>query len=435
MTETPPLIVVAYAAEPGPGGADAQLNARLFRALAERWRAPVTMVTAADGPLEADGQPVIAPSTCRVRALGECGELGERPPLRSRAASWVLRLLRAGGVASAPARIANRLTFQLTGQSVKHAWTIAAARVIRRELMQQPDAVVYSRALPFASIDAVAAIRRRHSFRWLVNINDPLPPDLLPGQYTVDPHTNRCIDAGIRRAVPLVSGFTFPCERLRQLQIEKYPEMARVPNAVVPHLPPVVVDERLADATSRCLKMAFLGTLRTNRVRPEFFRALRDFTAAGTRAAIRLSFFVPVCNARLRQMVEGLEHIVDIHENEPSAAIGRAAREADVLLDLESQSDEPLLLAKLASYVAYGKPIWAICERGGTTWELAAKYDWGYASPLRDPSAILQTLHAIHLAWRDHTLASRSPRPALIQYFSPEQVMARLGDLCLQTSR
>ena len=273
----PPLIVVAHAVAPGSGGAEAEVNAQLIRALAARWQAPVTVITAARDLTSEDGRPLSRSGPFTVHGLGECGELADRASAASRVASWLVREVRTGGVVSVPARAVNRLVYMLTGRGLKQTWRRAAADLLRRELARQPGAVVYSRALPYSSIDAAASVRQSQRFPWIVNINDPLPPGLWPGMYWIDRRSDRYIDSALSRAIPLVSAFTFPSAGLRQLEVEKYPQMLHVPSFVVPHVPPVVTRPRppashAEGSREPRLRIVFMGTLRANRLTPEFLK-------------------------------------------------------------------------------------------------------------------------------------------------------------------
>jgi hypothetical protein len=435
--KVPPLVIVAHSVAPGPGGAEAEVNAHLLQALATRWPAPVIVITGGRS-VAVDTSRRASPIPWTVDALGECGENGGSPPLASRAAAVCLARIRSGGPRAILPRVANRLTYWATGQGVKYAWRLGAARAIERALILHPGAVVYSRALPFSSIAAAARVRRRRSFPWIVNINDPLPPGLWPGLYAVDERTDRRIDAGLQRLIPLVSAFTFSAAELRALEVARYPAIANVPSLILPHAPtptaagtaPIAVGE------TRTLRIAFLGTLRGNRVRAEFFEGVRLALAADPALAqqLRLSFLVPVLNERLAVVCRSLDPIVDVQIGLSNGDLQNVARNADVLLDLESEHDAPLLLAKLAQYVGHRKPVWAICVEGGATWQLATQHDWGYTTALGDAAGVARTLATILDDWQRGALAGRTPAADLIARFSPNRIVSDLQDLCVKVA-
>ena len=278
---SPRLIFLAHALAPGSSGAEALVNADLVCALAAHWPGGVTVISGGEAPTLADGRPVSSLPGWRVHALGECGASGGS--LLSRMANAGVRSLRKGGPGSLPARAVERGVFRRTGMGLKAvAWARAAARVLAREL--EPGAVVYSRALPFASLAAAHAVRRR--FRWIANLNDPLPPEVWPGQYAVDPWAGRKMREGLRAMLPRIDGLTFPSEQLRELEVRAFPEMERIPFEIVRH----VAGPAQADLPSegRTLHVAFAGTLRRDRCRRELAEAL-----AGAGEEILVSFYVP----------------------------------------------------------------------------------------------------------------------------------------------
>ncbi len=430
----PPLVVVAYAVAPGPGGAEAEVNAHFAEALARWWPSPVTVITAGNAPVETlEGGERGQVTTV---ALGECGELGDPAPAFSRIAARCLMALRSDRI-PVSARVINRLTYWTTGQGVKYAWRASAAEALRTALDRHPDAVVYSRALPIASIDAVRAVRRRRTFPWIVNINDPLPASLWPGQYPVDMHGNRRADAILRRAIPSVSAFTFSSPGLRRIELDGYPAMGAVPSLILPHVPPadgaVTVAPCPARETGR-LDIVFTGTLRGNRVRREFFDGLHRFAASCPQdaRAIRIRLLVPVLNERLAQERQGLDAMLEIRVAPGAEAIATACSQADVLLDLESEADAPLLMAKLARYVGCRKPVWAVCEGGGNTSQLVRDHGWGYETPFGDTGAVADTLRRIHGDWRAGLLDARRPAPDFLDLFSAGRMVQDLQTLCAE---
>jgi hypothetical protein len=412
----PRLILVAHALAPGPGGAESLVNAELVRALAAHWPGGLTVVSGGEAPALADGTLVSSLPGWRVHALGECGASGERPALLGRMAQAGVDRIRRGGMASLPARLVERTVFRRTGLGMKTAaWSRAAAEVLADELEQEPGAVVYSRAFPFASIVAADAVRRRRRFRWIVNLNDPLPPGIWPGQYAFDPRADRGMREGLAAALPRIDGFTFPSEQLRELQAGAFPELARAPFEIVRHVAgPAAVSEGVPE--ERTLHVAFAGNLRRDRCRPELRAAL---ARPGLGEEVRLSFYVPQTSPSVAEYVASLpvpaRVVVGLGERELRAELARA----DVLLDLESEVDRPLLMTKLAGYSVYGRPVWALCAAGGTTWTLLD--GWGYRSALESAEAAQEALDRIRYDWRAGRLPKRAPEQAVTDLFSPRQ--------------
>lgn len=398
----PRLIVVAYAVAPGPGGPESQVNLELLRALAEHWPAGVTVISGGEKPAMA------IPPGWRVYALGEHGP--------SALAGAALRLLRRG---SLPVRAAEKLAHWRTGQGIKMlAWQRAASRVLGRELDRDPEAVVWSRALPFASVAAVAAVNR--PFRWIVNVNDPMPASVWPGLYAFDSHSDRRTRERLAAVLPRIGALTFPSARLRDLELAAFPELARVPSEVLPHI------ARRADGAYRRgnrLRIAFAGTLRKDRARPELAEALARLPAICEDLEITFHLARPTPFAEGHAASLGARIVLQ----EDEEALARSLAEADVLLDLECEADRPLLLTKVVNYLAAGRPVWALTAPGSTIRDLVEE-GWGYASPLGDPGAVAETLVRIHGDWSRGELEARAPAAALQERFSPRrQVESLLG--------
>ena len=412
---SPRLIFLAHALAPGRSGAEALVNADLLRALAAHWPGGVTVISGGEAPTLADGTPVSSLPEWRVHALGECGASGGS--LLSRAAQAGVRSLRKGSPGSLPARAVERGVFRRTGMGLKAvAWARAAARVLAREL--EPGAVVYSRALPFASLAAAHAGRR--PFRWIANLNDPMPPGIWPGQYAFDPRADRKMREGLRAMLPRIHGLTFPSEQLRELEVKAFPEMERIPFEIVRH----VAGPAQADLPpeGRTLHVAFAGTLRRDRCRRELADAL-----AGAGEEILISFYIPHPMPAMADYTASLPARTRVVVGLGETELRRELARADVLLDLESEVDRPLLMTKLAGYSAYRKPVWAFCAEGGTTWSLLD--GWGYRSALGSAEAARDSLVRIRDDWRAGRLPDRAPVPAVADLFSPRRQVEAL--LCL----
>lgn len=399
----PRLIVVAYAVAPGPGGPESQVNLELLRALAEHWPAGVTVISGGETP----ALPI--PSGWRVHALGEHGP--------STLAGATVRLLRRG---SLPARAAERLVHWRTGQGIKMlSWQRAASRVLEWELDRDPDAVVWSRALPFASVAAVTTVKR--PVRWIVNVNDPMPVGVWPGLYAFDPFTDRRTRERFVAAFSRINALTFPSARLRDLELAAFPELARVPSEVLPHIAPEV--QNGGPPPSRKLRIAFGGTLRKDRARPELAEALARLPSVC--GDLEISFHLARPTPFAEGYAAGLPVATRIVLEEDEKALAQSLAEADVLLDLECEADRPLLLTKVVNYLAAGRPIWALCAPEGTTRDLVDE-GWGYASPLGDPAAVAETLARIHGDWSRGELETRAPSAALRGRFSPRRQVEAL---------
>ncbi len=418
------LAVVAWAVEPGPGGPEAQVNADFLRALVGSWPGEVSVISGGEMPRLMDGSPLGLLPGWRVQALGEAGAGWPEASVWNRMAAWGVQRTREGGAGSWPVRALERLAYGVTGSGLKlSSWQSAAARALERDLGKYGPAVVYSRALPFASIAAAKAAGTRPGCRWIVNLNDPFPADVWPGLYPVDERAAERTRTRFRRLLPRIAAFTFPSRRLRDLELAAFPEMAAVPSAILPHVAPEPSRGVQPQRDPSRLRIAFAGTLRGNRARPELREGLKIFLEQDPEAArnLRFSFHLARATPAAETFLADFPVETEVTVGELDVVLHRALARADVLLDLESEPDAPLLLTKIAHSLAARLPIWALCARGGTTWSLVEERGWGYASPLGHPGGpgeVALTLRRIVADWRNGTLREREPSPALLERFS-----------------
>src|SRR5207253_5152934 len=120
------------------------------------------------------------------------------------------------------------------------------------------------------SIGAVRRVRRTRTFHWIVNINDPLPPDIWPGQYPFEAKTCETIRHSLNTVIPLADAFTFPCAQLRALEFKAFDGLDRKPTAILPHLPGLEAPRTTATANAATrLHIAYAGDLSRRRCRTE----------------------------------------------------------------------------------------------------------------------------------------------------------------------
>lgn len=433
MAGNPHLVVVAYAVAPGPGGPEGHVNTRLIEALTEHWRGPVTVISGGDRPPSPNDHAPVPMAGWEFRSLGEAGEYSIRSSLLNRLA---LRARRDAAEKSRRAllpRLVNRLLCWTTGDGLKMAsWTQSASRALGDVLLRHPQAVVYSRALPYASIAAVARVRRRLPFTWIVNVNDPLPADVWPGLYQTDPRSNRLIRRRFRNVISSIDAFTFPCRQLRELETAAFPAMSRVPNLILPHITRLPSAAQPSQANADKLVIAFSGTLRKTRICPALAKALSSLRAQDPEALDRITFMFHLArpNPSGEEFVRGLPCETHVQLGEFDEALESALGRADVLLDLETVADKPLMLTKVCNYVGFGKPIWSICAPGGTAWNLVHDHGCGYAADVREPASILSALKTILADWCSGRLAERGPSSQVVDRFCGRRAVADLAALC-----
>ncbi|MES1245229.1 MAG: hypothetical protein ABUT39_26725, partial [Acidobacteriota bacterium] len=195
---------------------------------------------------------------------------------------------------------------------------------------------------------------------------------------------------------------------------------------ILPHI--AGVPARTPPPASDRLRVVFGGTLRKDRARPELGEALARIGERASRLELSFILAQPAPFAESYAASLPLSPPARVFVGEDEAAHARALAGADLLLDLECEADRPLLLTKIVHYLAAGRPVWALCPPGGTTWSLVEE-GWGYASALGDVDGIAATLLRILDDHETGALAARSPSPELVDRFSPRRQVEDLRRL------
>lgn len=428
---SPHLIVVAYALAPGPGGPEARVNLELMRALARHWDGTVGVISGGREPTLADGEPLSHLPGWSTHTLPTLDEK-RYPTALSR---FLKRAARASRTGSIPAKVVNRLAFVISGQAARMlSWDLAAASALDRETVAHPDAVVWSRALPWASIQTALRLRERRPFHWILNINDPMPPGLWHDLMPVSRRHDRSIRHGFRRALALTDAVTFPCAQLRQLELDAFPEMEHFPTPILPHVIPRSKRQGTGNqgATGDMLRIGYAGNLRRNRQRPEFQAGLERIRETSPRLLddIEIRFFLPRTDARIEQYISDLP-VRTAMEIGPSFDLSNE----DVVLELSSESDRPLLLTKIVHYLATERPIWALTEEGGTSWTILERMPGGYPARLGDAREVETSLRRIHRDWKSGALDEYRPPRDLVARFSSRRHVRDLQSLLAAVTR
>lgn len=399
---------MTYALDPGPGGPEGFVTRQLLEALAsEGWPAGVSVITGGGVPPDRHGRSLAETPGWRFHTIA--------------APEWT-------AAKSLRARAANRVAHIATGESAKIAlWARRAARALQEELTLHPGAVVYSRLLPFVSLRAAGLVRRHRVFPWIASFNDPVPSDIWPAVYAPNPWSCRLARRGLRRLLPWIGACTFPSAGMREVQVRAFPEIARRPFRILPHI--AFPRDPVPAPRSPKLEIALAGNIRKECVDAAFLGALRRFEREHPgQARFSWHFWKRMGRAEegFRQSASEIRVTYELR----GAALDRELWAASVLLDLEEPKYAPLLVTKLANYVSFRKPIWAVCARDGTAWNLARRAG-GYVSEAGNEDSILETLLAIHRDWRDGSLGALPARPEIAERFHPATQVRALRELCL----
>lgn len=406
----PRLIVMTHALDPGAGGPEGFVTRQLLEALAtEAWPGGVSVITGGGIPEDRHGRPLSQAPGWRFHTI--------------QAPGWTAKK----GLAT---RAANRISHLYAGESAKISlWARSAARALDSELDSDPQAIVYSRMLPFVSLRAAGLVRRKRQFRWLASFNDPVPSDIWPAVYAANAWSCRLARCGLKRLLPWIGGYTFPSIRMRELQVRAFPEMAAKPFRILPHI--ARPRDPMPVHRGPVLEIALAGNVRKQCVDTAFLGALRRFTREHPERArsTRFCYHLWIQLGKREERFRDTDAEIRVTYGLRGAELDREIANANVLLDLEEPIYAPLLVTKLANYMAFGRPVWAICARGGTAWNLVLRAG-GYVSEAGNEASILETLVAIHSDW---TAGVSRPVPGEVaERFRPATQVRALHELCAE---
>lgn len=357
-----PLLIVAYALAPGPGGAEALVNAALVGAL-----------SAAGEDFAVVAAPSPEPEPGRDHAPGrrDAGDAVHRVDAASapgRALGLVAGWLDAPRhrPAGATARLVDRTRSLARLAPLRTvAWADAAAGEIAR-LQERPggaEAVVWARATPPESFEAAIRAHRARPFPLVANYNDPMPPD-RGGARTGPGSTDRALQHLQRRQNRYLArrgdAFTFPSAALRDLMIER---AALDPRRcfVIPHLVPAH-PASARPSPSDPPRLLYAGTL----YRWVFEGPLAEVLPAWTDAG-RLRLVVAAARAddhdidALRGLIPGVE----VHRDLDPGGLDDLVESVDALLVVDNRP--PLLPTKVVDGVRRLRPLLAVARPGSTT--------------------------------------------------------------------
>ncbi len=409
-----PRLIVAYALAPGPGGAEALVNAGLVDALAAA-REEIAVVAAPPAGAAPHARDTsdrvlrVAAASTPLRALGLLTGWLDRPRRDPRGAA---------------ARVVDH------GRSVVHlaplrtmAWADAAAREIDalRARAAWDRAVVWARATPPESFEAAIRAHRRHPFPLVANYNDPMPPDRGDARLPFG-STDRALDHLQRRQNRYLArhgdAWTFPSAPLRDLMIERA-ALDRHRCFVIPHLVPA----RPAPPRSEPAeppRLLYAGTLYRWVFEGPLAQVLRTWSGSG-----RLRLVVAAARAderdvrALRALVPGVE----VHRDLDPGQLDALVDGVDAVLVVDNRP--PLLPTKVVDGVCRLRPLVAVAVPGSTTTEVIRDAG-GITADRGDGESIEAALRALGALLADPvaTATRRRHQERAAERFSPARVLA-----------
>lgn len=408
MNEGPrPLLIVAYAVAPGRGGAEALVNGGLVDALDAA--GDELTVVAASPPGTRPGDP--------VRRVGDTAT----GPLRSRVAGWldIPRRRPLGAVA----RLVDR------GRSLGHraplrtlGWAKAASVEIEA-LRARPGwdgSVVWARATPPESFEAVIRAHRARPFPLVANYNDPMPPGPRAGGGPGS--TERALHHLQRRQNRYLArhadAWTFPSTALRDLMVERA-DLDPRRCFVIPHVVPARAASPRPVPTGPP-RLLYAGTLYRWLFDGPLGEVLPAWTADG-----RVQLVVAAARARpadlraVRDRLPGAE----IHQDLDAPTLDALVEGVDAVLIVDNRP--PLLPTKVVDGVRRLRPLLAVAP-GESTTTTVVRGAGGITADRGDAAAIESALIALTGLLADPSAIARCRRQQTLaaERFSDRRVVA-----------
>lgn len=336
---------------------------------------------------------------------------------------WTAPLARRGASGAYLARKVNGAAARATGYSLT-VWAEVAQwrKAIERAAAEIKPDVIVVRGAGREFEPHMAMLGWRAPAPWVAHYHDPYPISLYPEPYRrviafQSPRQERVH----RQIVAAADGLTFPSKRLLDWVLRAELDSARGKAAVVPHIAGgriIAADEARVEASfgRHQLNILHAGTMLRERDPRPFLRGVAEVAQdRDARGQIRLTFVGRIDPAHTRSHEwTTLERVGVLHYSDTRVSYASAAatsRAADCLLILEARAAEsPFFPAKLADYLATGKPVVAVTPDASVTSDVL-----GVDHPLRippdDASKAAAAIARAWTAWREQRLASLAPPP------------------------
>jgi glycosyltransferase involved in cell wall biosynthesis len=275
------------------------------------------------------------------------------------------------------------------------SWGRSAVKEGLRLHRERPFDLIVATGNPFSAFWAAHRLGRRTGLPYVVDYRDSWTLDLFKNEDAFPPGHRAW--GWERRILEGSAGALFVNEALRSWHADRYPEAADRMHVVLngwdpdvlPDAPPPPADE------GRPLSFAYVGTItKVQPVKP-LFKGFERMTEEERHPGARLDLyghlgFFASNQATLRKEF-GLddESLEGIHYRGPvsKADIGNAYADSDVLVFLAGGS-KYVTSGKIFEYMATGKPIVSVHERGCAAEELLADYPLWFAPDTLDPDDI-----------------------------------------------
>lgn len=430
MLNTSKLIVIAYAANSSQGP-EGFVNTSFLKALYAHWVGEVSVITAG----KIDFLDFQNKSKWKIYSIFPEQFSDSQCSAIDRIFQWAIQSMHQNSKDIIFAKIFNRIIYYFTGYGAKLTyWRLRCERQLKKELENHSgNVIVHCRILPFIGLMSAKKAKRKFRFIWSVNINDPIPSDIWRGVHRESKFTNDKIRSFFRKQANQIDLFTFPSANLRDIEYKSFLNIKKIPHIIIPHTLPGSVERKLKKSIkNKKLEIAFSGSLRKNRMRDEFKNALLSIQNQDPSIldSIKIKFYF---NLSYEKLIK--DYLSSLPVENEVISLGRESNkfediaQSDVLLNLESEQDGPLLLTKVVNYISLRKPIWAICAQNGTTWSLLSKYNCGYLAACDNELSIVKSVYKISNDWKKDKLSQRASSEVLVNYFSAEKCIDKFTQI------
>ncbi len=386
-----------------------------------------------------------------------CEGVDVRPRAADRPSAWarIERHTDAGQLGGVRARVVGRGRTALTvatGRNPSSWLELASWRsVLSREITQfKPDVVVArGGGLGFEIHHALAG--QRSGPPWVAHLHDPYPSSAYPPSYAErTPLLSASEERATRRFLRRAAAVTVPSDRLARWMATRSGVELTGRTVVLPHIGgpsggrPAhtgLIDELCGD---RPLILAHTGTLLRQRSPLALLRALDHLAATSSSWATqaRVVLMGRVDRHHLGDGVVGdlvtrleTQGCLRIHDRrtDHATALALASRAAAALLIEAGDPESPFFPAKLADYIALGRPVVALTPTRSVVRDLLGS-DYPLLCDPGDPGDVERALRAVDAAWRGGQLGQLTAPPTCRDLVSAEHGRGTAAE-CIELAR
>ena len=312
-------------------------------------------------------------------------------------------------------------------------WYPGALLTLNKILRKTKFALIQSRSFPITNHFLGLYAKTKSGLPWLVHFSDPwIDSPFYSSAWT---SVTRLHSRWERKIMETADIVTFTTEAARKHVMAKYPLVWQEKCHVIPHGFETLSTKRAERALldSRYLNIIYLGSFYGKRTPHSLFEGLRKYlTEFDRNPPIRIWLIGRMPHQSYANTVRnyGIENIVNLRHAVPYRKGLAYAQEADVLLTIDTQCENPdiFLQSKVIEYLGIKKPIWGIVFMSRANAALLQSFGCQVAD-IESPSSIATSLRELVKKWQNGELTVPDSERVEIQKYSLSNITRNLASL------